>query len=156
MPLNTTIDLTKVVSTLVSSVEPHTSVLTSYGTLTTNLGTSNTYLTSTVLQTGLQGEQGIQGAEGKSAYEVWITSGNTGTPKGVMLTHKNIISQLHDINKLIDLPKNETSLSLLPLAHIFERAVMSYYLSRGISIYFVDDIQNVANLMKIVKPSTTS
>lgn len=79
MSLNTTIDLTKVVSTLVSSVEPHTSVLTSYGTLTTNLGTSNTYLTSTVLQTGLQGEQGIQGAEGKSAYEVWITSGNTGT-----------------------------------------------------------------------------
>jgi long-chain acyl-CoA synthetase len=86
-------------------------------------------------------------------FSIIYTSGNTGTPKGVMLTHKNIITQLHDINKLIDLPKNEISLSLLPLAHIFERTVMSYYLSRGISIYFVDDIQNVANLMKIVKPT---
>lgn len=86
-------------------------------------------------------------------FSIIYTSGNTGTPKGVMLTHKNIITQLHDINKLIDLPKDEISLSLLPLAHIFERTVMSYYLSRGISIYFVDDIQNVANLMKVVKPT---
>ena len=86
-------------------------------------------------------------------FSIIYTSGNTGTPKGVMLSHKNIVSQLHDINKLIDLPKGEIALSLLPLAHIFERTVMSYYLSRGISIYFVDDVLNVANLMKIVKPT---
>ena len=86
-------------------------------------------------------------------FSIIYTSGNTGTPKGVMLSHKNIVSQLHDINKLIDLPKGEVSLSLLPLAHIFERTVMSYYLSRGISIYFVDDVLNVANLMKVVKPT---
>jgi long-chain acyl-CoA synthetase len=86
-------------------------------------------------------------------FSIIYTSGNTGTPKGVMLSHKNIVTQLHDINKLIDLPKDEISLSLLPLAHIFERTVMSYYLSRGISIYFVDDIQNVAKLMKVVKPT---
>lgn len=86
-------------------------------------------------------------------FSIIYTSGNTGTPKGVMLSHKNIISQLHDINKLIDLPQNEVALSLLPLAHIFERTVMSYYLSRGISIYFVDDVLNVANLMKVVKPT---
>lgn len=86
-------------------------------------------------------------------FSIIYTSGNTGTPKGVMLSHKNIVSQLHDINKLINLPKGEVALSLLPLAHIFERTVMSYYLSRGISIYFVDDVLNVANLMKIVKPT---
>ena len=86
-------------------------------------------------------------------FSIIYTSGNTGTPKGVMLSHKNIISQLHDINKLINLPKGEVALSLLPLAHIFERTVMSYYLSRGISIYFVDDVLNVANLMKVVKPT---
>lgn len=86
-------------------------------------------------------------------FSIIYTSGNTGTPKGVMLSHKNIVSQLHDINKLINLQKSEISLSLLPLAHIFERTVMSYYLSRGISIYFVDDILNVANLMKVVKPT---
>ena len=86
-------------------------------------------------------------------FSIIYTSGNTGTPKGVMLSHKNIVTQLHDINKLIDLPKDEVALSLLPLAHIFERTVMSYYLSRGISIYFVDDVLNVANLMKVVKPT---
>lgn len=86
-------------------------------------------------------------------FSIIYTSGNTGTPKGVMLTHKNIVSQLHDINTLISLKQNETALSLLPLAHIFERTVMSYYLSRGISIYFVDEITNVANLLKVVKPT---
>lgn len=86
-------------------------------------------------------------------FSIIYTSGNTGTPKGVMLTHKNIVSQLHDINSLINLEQHEVSLSVLPLAHIFERTVMSYYLSRGISIYFVDDVLNVANLMKVVQPT---
>lgn len=90
-------------------------------------------------------------------FSIIYTSGNTGTPKGVMLTHKNIVSQLQDINTLIDLKKEkEIALSLLPLAHIFERTVMSYYLSRGISIYFVDDISNISNLLKIVKPTIMS
>ena len=92
-------------------------------------------------------------AQDDEIFSIIYTSGNTGTPKGVMLTHKNIVSQLHDINSLINLQQEEIALSLLPLAHIFERTVMSYYLSRGISIYFVDDIQNVANLLKIVKPT---
>jgi len=86
-------------------------------------------------------------------FSIIYTSGNTGTPKGVMLTHKNIISQLQDINQLIMLKQNEIILSLLPLAHIFERTVMSYYLSRGVSIYFVDEITNTANLLKVVKPT---
>lgn len=86
-------------------------------------------------------------------FSIVYTSGNTGDPKGVILTHKNIISQVKDINELIQLDKKEVILSILPLAHIFERAVMSYYLSRGVSIYFIDDITNVANLMKTVRPT---
>ena len=86
-------------------------------------------------------------------FSIIYTSGNTGTPKGVVLSNKNIISQINDIDFLIHLKKDEIILSLLPLAHIFERTVMSYYLSKNVSIYFVDEITNVANLLKIVKPT---
>jgi len=82
------------------------------------------------------------------------TSGNTGTPKGVMLTHKNIISQIKDTSELYDLDSaNDIALSFLPLAHIFERMVMTFYLSKGISIYFADDVKNVSNLLKEVHPT---
>ncbi|MCP4971080.1 MAG: AMP-binding protein [Arcobacter sp.] len=86
-------------------------------------------------------------------FSIIYTSGNTGTPKGVKLTHKNIISQIHDINQILMLEEDEVILSLLPLAHIFERMVMSFYLNRGVSIYFVDEIVNVSNLLKVVRPS---
>ncbi|RXJ60827.1 AMP-dependent synthetase/ligase [Candidatus Marinarcus aquaticus] len=86
-------------------------------------------------------------------FSVVYTSGNTGIPKGVELTQSNIVSQLHAIHQLYPLKKGAKALTLLPLAHIFERTVMSYYLSCGISIYFVDDVHNVAPLMKKVKPN---
>lgn len=89
----------------------------------------------------------------EDVFSIIYTSGNTGTPKGVQLTHKNIISQLYDIDKLITLHDKDVILSLLPLAHIFERTVMSFYLSKGVSIYFVDEIPNVANLLKEVRPT---
>lgn len=76
MTLNTSIDITNVITTTISSVEPHTSVLTSYGTLSTSLGTSVSQTVGTVLGTGLQGDQGIPGA---SAYDVWVAEGNIGT-----------------------------------------------------------------------------
>jgi long-chain acyl-CoA synthetase len=82
------------------------------------------------------------------------TSGNMGTPKGVMLSHKNIISQVKDTTKLFKLnDKDDIAFSFLPLAHIFERMVMTFYLSRGISVYFADDVKNVSNLLKVVHPT---
>jgi len=92
-------------------------------------------------------------ADENDIFSIIYTSGNTGTPKGVMLSHKNILSQIKDIDEVIDLNKDEIILSLLPLAHIYERTVMSYYLSKGVSVYFVDEITNVANLLKIVRPT---
>ncbi|CAI6145735.1 MAG: Long-chain-fatty-acid--CoA ligase FadD15 [uncultured Sulfurimonas sp.] len=81
------------------------------------------------------------------------TSGSTGIPKGVELSHNNIITQLKNTSLEFPLTERDRTLSFLPLAHIFERMVMSYYLVSGISIFFADDVKNVGNLMKEVKPT---
>lgn len=81
------------------------------------------------------------------------TSGSTGQPKGVELTHGNFISQLHDVHLAIPISSDEIALSFLPLAHIFERMVVSYYLVCGISIYFADDVKNVGNLIREIRPT---
>lgn len=82
------------------------------------------------------------------------TSGSTGVPKGVELTHKNLIAQIHSTTKCFPLDaKVDIALSCLPLAHIFERMVIYFYVSRGISIYFADDVKNVGSLLKEIKPT---
>ncbi len=81
------------------------------------------------------------------------TSGSTGVPKGVELSHKNLITQIKDTHRCFHMEKDSKALSFLPLAHIFERMVMSYYLSSGVSIYFVDDVKHVADLLKEVRPN---
>lgn len=81
------------------------------------------------------------------------TSGSTGRPKGVELTHRNFISQLKDVKEVLPFHTQHKALSFLPLAHIFERMVMSYYLASNVSVYFADDVQNVGNLIKELKPT---
>ena len=81
------------------------------------------------------------------------TSGSTGKPKGVELTHKNLMSQLKDVESAIPITSHEIALSFLPLAHIFERMVVLYYLANGVSIYFADDVKNVGNLIKEIRPT---
>ncbi len=81
------------------------------------------------------------------------TSGSTGVPKGVELSHKNLITQIKDTRHCFQMQSGFKVLSFLPLAHIFERMVMSYYLSSGISIYFADDVKHVADLLKEIRPN---
>ncbi len=81
------------------------------------------------------------------------TSGSTGQPKGVELTHGNFMAQIKDVRVSIPISADEIALSFLPLAHIFERMVVSYYLVNGISIYFADDVKNVGNLIREVRPT---
>ena len=84
------------------------------------------------------------------------TSGTTGRPKGVMLTHKNIVSNvtacapiITDVTKGLDELK---SLSFLPICHIFERMLYYLYVSNGFSIYFAESIDKVGENVKEVKP----
>ncbi|MGL1901530.1 MAG: AMP-dependent synthetase/ligase [Fibrobacterales bacterium] len=82
------------------------------------------------------------------------TSGSTGTPKGVVLTHQSLTMQIHGSAQRFPIDSHsDTILSCLPLAHVFERMVMYYYVSSGASIYFVDDVKKVGEFMKEVKPT---
>lgn len=81
------------------------------------------------------------------------TSGSTGLPKGVELTHRNIISQVLASHERFDNDRGERILSTLPLAHIFERMVMYYYISSGLPVYFVDDPKLLGKYAQTVQPT---
>lgn len=80
------------------------------------------------------------------------TSGTTGIPKGVMLSHKNILSNVLDSMPCFPPGNNLKALSFLPLNHIFERMVSFLYLFRGTSIYFAENMDTIADNLKEVKP----
>ena len=82
------------------------------------------------------------------------TSGTTGNPKGVMLTHHNIISQVESVINLIPIKRGERVLSFLPLCHIFERAVLYVYTKAGMEIHFTgtDNLGGESGDLIRVKP----
>jgi long-chain acyl-CoA synthetase len=64
------------------------------------------------------------------------TSGTTGEPKGVMLTHSNMVSNVIDSSNHLEFGERDRALSVLPLSHSFERQAMNMYLHHGMSVYF--------------------
>jgi long-chain acyl-CoA synthetase len=82
------------------------------------------------------------------------TSGTTGNPKGVMLTHGNFISNVEDIQAALPLTHTDRVLSFLPLSHVFERTA-GYYtvLAIGGQIYYAESITSVAEDMLLAKPT---
>ncbi len=83
------------------------------------------------------------------------TSGTTGFPKGVMLSHKNIVSNV--LNSVKSFPfeekVNARSLSFLPLNHIFERMVTYIYMNSGISIFYAESLDTIADNLKEIQPN---
>lgn len=82
------------------------------------------------------------------------TSGTTGTPKGVPLTHGNIVSVLDDLKGIIPIDENDVYLSYLPMSHVFERVCGEYYwiYSGGVCAY-AEGIETMAKNMAEVKPT---
>ncbi len=85
------------------------------------------------------------------------TSGTTGRPKGVMLSHKNIVSNaLNSAARLpIDLGHSK-SLSFLPVCHIYERMLLYMYQYSGTSIYFAESLETISDNLKEIKPDVMS
>ncbi|TSA28925.1 MAG: long-chain fatty acid--CoA ligase [Ignavibacteriales bacterium] len=82
------------------------------------------------------------------------TSGTTGVPKGVMLTHKNIVSNIKAAHEIFDIGENDIFLSFLPLCHIFER-MGGYYtaFSCGATIAYAESIEKIASNMEDIHPT---
>lgn len=82
------------------------------------------------------------------------TSGTTGRPKGVMLSHKNIVSNVLTSEKRVPLTNgNSKGLSFLPVCHIFERMILYLYQYCGVSVYFAEAIDKLSENAQEVKPN---
>ena len=81
------------------------------------------------------------------------TSGTTGEPKGVMLTHGNIVSNVINAIRILPVDSSSIVLSFLPLAHIFERATFYLYLQCQATIFYCEDIGAVGEYLREVRAS---
>jgi len=88
-----------------------------------------------------------------SLATIIYTSGTTGTPKGVMLTHKNIVSNVVSLSQILPIGSEHKVISFLPLCHIFERTASYYYLLNGSSVHYVESTDKVGEYLKEVKPN---
>ena len=84
------------------------------------------------------------------------TSGTTGNPKGVMLTHKNIICNFTEVSYIPPFGEEAKAVSYLPLCHVYERMLNYVYHNTGISIYYAENLGTITDNMKEVKPDILS
>ncbi|WP_151087531.1 AMP-dependent synthetase/ligase [Hymenobacter baengnokdamensis] len=81
------------------------------------------------------------------------TSGTTGNPKGVMLSHDNLLSNCRSSQRFVPVSRDDKALSFLPLCHIFERMVTYLYMLNGVSIYYAESMETIADNLREVHPS---
>lgn len=81
------------------------------------------------------------------------TSGTTGEPKGVILTHSNLVSNVLDASEKYEFSPDDISLSVLPLSHVFERTGMYIYLRNGMRVHYAESIEKVPGNLQEVRPT---
>ena len=80
------------------------------------------------------------------------TSGTTGNPKGVMLTHNNILSNVKACVSIFPVDETSRGLSYLPLCHVYERMVNYVLQYKGVSIYYAENMATIVDNIQEVKP----
>lgn len=89
---------------------------------------------------------------GSDLLTIIYTSGTTGKPKGVMLSHTNLISNFEACKDSFPIDENCRALSFLPLNHVYERMVLYLYIRLGLSIYYAENMATIADDLRYVKP----
>jgi long-chain acyl-CoA synthetase len=85
-------------------------------------------------------------------FTIIYTSGTTGTPKGVMLSHRNVLSNVMSTLPYLPVGRGSKTLSFLPLNHIFERMITFVYLFAGVTTYYAESLETLGDNLKEVKP----
>ena len=87
---------------------------------------------------------------------ILYTSGTTGNPKGVMLTHNNLISNLLAVEHLPPVDEQHKALSFLPLCHSYERILTYLYIYLGVSVYYAESIDKIGDNIREIQPHVFS
>ena len=90
--------------------------------------------------------------KGEDLVTIIYTSGTTGNPKGVMLSHNNILSNVDACQPAIPADSNSKVLSFLPVCHIYERMLHYLYMYIGCSIHFAESMDTIGDNIREVKP----
>ena len=98
-------------------------------------------------------EAGIAAVQPDDLLTIIYTSGTTGEPKGVMLTHDNVLSNLRAVIPVLELTTEDVALSYLPLSHVFERMVTYLYLYEGVTVCHAESIDTLARDLQLVRPT---
>lgn len=86
-------------------------------------------------------------------FTIIYTSGTTGRPKGVMLSHHNVLSNVLSVSHIMSPPEGESKvLSFLPLCHIFERTASFCFMYMGYSVYYAENLETIGENLKEVQP----
>lgn len=83
---------------------------------------------------------------------ILYTSGTTGTPKGVMISHNNLVSNVLTCDGFVPFASWWKALSFLPLNHVYERMISTLYLYNGVSIYYAEGLETIGDNLKEIQP----
>lgn len=95
----------------------------------------------------------INAVEPHDVATLIYTSGTTGEPKGVMLSHTNLVSNTLDAGAEHTFSARDKPLSVLPFSHVFERTGMYLYIYNGMAVYYAESIEKAADNLAEVKPT---
>jgi long-chain acyl-CoA synthetase len=96
---------------------------------------------------------GARAVAADSLATVIYTSGTTGEPKGVMLTHANLVANMRAAAAALEISQDDVALSFLPLSHAFERMVAYIFLFSGVTIVFAESFETIARDLARVRPT---